>query len=560
MTREEDPNRPPLKSVDVASMKTMPQIQGAAPWKAKPAAAAFGKRVVDQVALRSGQELTDAIAFSGGPTPHAFVFNHFVTDPVSRRSTVRVDRFDMTTGKFVGGAELFPAPEYDEHQLTTSKKRETRPFMHRSQIPLEVGASLDGSRFFALPKEAPDVLDVWNADGKNVVAWKPGEKDEANVEEAHFVDADHLLVRTDAGKVALWKIPECRAIYEIGGIQNRLALTADRAAFFAVADGSPELFDSLSGERLGTLENPASGAITAIQSAEFSPDGRHLAAIANVGANNVFLVKWSMANGKALGEILVHLATERTLRWAGNEHQTIGEDLYDWNFRGRLHHYVTHQNHGNPAAIKGSPDGRRWFQTRGNAGGNMLVGFVLPDADALKYANLIAKGNLESAYPPGTKVKLNINVGGAADAIRDGIEKSLTAKGYVLGEGGLVVNVNASEVATGKNLQLRIRNIGIGPRPGGPPPVNVVNIADRTINCDVTVTDAGGREIAKHQNKIGIPHFTFFKTEDFDREISERMWESARMSLSGTVQLHKYYRVEGALVTFPRVSFLMPGK
>ena len=552
LAREEDPDRPGLTPIDVATMKVLPPPLGDAAWRAKPEPTVSSKSVQSQIPLRSRPDATDAIAFSSGASPQAFVFNHHMPDPTSKKSIIRVDRYDMATAQLLGAVDLFPAPVHEESPTPGfNKKRDARPFLYRGLVPLEVSISLDASRFLAFPKEAPESLDVWTVDGRHVAAWKPGEKEEANVEEAHLIDNDHVLTRTETGKVSLWRLPECRAIYEMNGVQGPLELSAGRTTVFAMVDGSPELFDAMTGDRLGTLERPPSGPVTGIQSIAFSPDGKHLAAIAHLG-NAAYLVKWSVADGKAIGDIRVPPRTDGVLHWAGNDHQLFGDDLYDWNFRGVLWHYALAQQ-GNSAITRRGSDGRRWFQgfSLGNRSVNLLIGAELPDLEARRHVALIAKGGLTPAYPPGTKVKLDVLAAVGSVLIRQDLEKSLLAKGYELGEGGLVVTITANEEPTGKTIQVRTLSNGPGKKQ------IVVPIQDRFLVCESIVTDAQGKQIAKFQSKFSAPRIVpSFKTDDYESEISERMAATARVYFVSSLQLNKYYRVDGMVLTYPRVSLL----
>jgi hypothetical protein len=116
----------------------------------------------------------------------------------SLRRQVRADRYDLATGQHLGNMDLF----------TVELPRE-RPLM------LTADASPDGNQLAAVEPRDERRVDVWSlATKQHAAGWEPYEKEaDPKVRWVAHLDTAHVLTLNGAGKLVLWSVPECKAVY-----------------------------------------------------------------------------------------------------------------------------------------------------------------------------------------------------------------------------------------------------------------------------------------------------------------------------------------------------------
>jgi hypothetical protein len=319
---------------------------------------------------------------------------------------VRLEQFDLATGRKVGSVELLSDPIMGVRDISPDGKY---------YVSMNPGSSYS---LWALPEPKPLVKDWLPQPPKKVT---PDGKENMIVS-AYLPGGDRLLTVNGMGQVVLWKIPDAAgqqpqqgsfytppasvAKYPAGMGYGLTALSPDRKRL-AVYNGSDGFFliniDTLQYE--GSVKSPEDAqpvkdAIFGVLGASFSPDGKQLATMFHqqllrrpkgTPPRYPQLIRWDV-NTKQRLESLQDPSkggggAGSRITWWGNE--------FSWlsfpNRVGSLHSWekqnaVLRVRLGPGAKLcPGSPDGKCWFVTGGPDGKAVLKGVDLP-ALALKAA------------------------------------------------------------------------------------------------------------------------------------------------------------------------------
>ncbi len=159
---------------------------------------------------------------------------------------------------------------------------------------------------FRQPSGQYDRLDVISFSPlKHIVGWRPYETEtiEArasrespkHVKFARFLSDSQLLTINAAGKLAVWQLPDCRAVYVFEDFGQPAAISPGRKYLVGVHNEQIRIFETATGECRGDLPTPATG-VTLLRTA-FRPDGQELAAIVS-GRLDRALARWDLRTGK----------------------------------------------------------------------------------------------------------------------------------------------------------------------------------------------------------------------------------------------------------------------
>jgi len=549
---------PPARTGDVAGIKALPQPVGNVPWKvAADSAPAPKQRLAPQPVRLSGtpQDIIQ-IAFSRGVEPQAVVTSVVLPNLLSPMKNVRAERFDLGTGQLRDSVDLFSVDE---------KRKGGQPIANT-----KVDVNADGSRIVVRHPDDLRRLDVWSlTDGKHLVGWLPFDG-AFTVDSFAFIDNEHVLTYGQ-GRIVLWQVPECRAVYTVDGYGSAPHLSANRKHFAALTGATLEIVAAASGERLGQLDQPG-GPVSSVHTVAFSHDGKEIAACLTLTATpGNQLARWNLSDASWQGNVGAAF-NNLVLLVAGPKHVLHGQTLYDWNLKAPLWQYTLGGAHHHATA---SPDGRHWyaFQASGQVNGTLLTAQALPDPQASILAAQISNGEVKSIAPPGSNVAVNINT--AEARFRTEVEKALTERlqkaGYTVGAGGISVAVSAESKQTGKTIDFQIRRGSpfggplppfgpIGPfGPMGGPVGPMVSINEMEIRCQATFNDAKGQQLHKVDLPIRTPSSISVRSGNYQQELDEATWNNA-INWGRALSLPtNFYNINGQVQALPKTGPLTAG-
>ena len=436
------------------------------------------------------------VVFGGAPEQAVYATLHLLDlsnpgpgnrHPVLESTLLRVDlRTGRPTGRFAlpPGTEAVAAGGDGVSVLTVQVGKDTKED--------EVGR-VD---LWRLPKAAA------GAAGKpeHVAGWAPY-ADENGIQEVDWsaVLSDELvLTRHATGRLALWKLPECQAVWamETAGSFVSPALSADRKYLAVTAPGGVFVLDSRSGDAPGKYawEKTGGGELA------WHPGGAKLAAVAD-GAVAV----WDLAAGQQTANFTLPKGTllqgmaYTGFAWSGDRHLVLnGELLLDLELGAVVWHYV--KPHAPPEVVGGQPDARFWTVAGNDF--STLVGVELPHAEARK-AIEGAAGQDMLAVAPGSVISLQVNLppeaADRAEAVRKRMNELVEQAGHTVAPDGQAQPIQLSlNVQPGAGQQVRYGEGLFGRR-------NVQTVTAPTYDCRLTLT-ADGQEVWAHQRNTGGSH------------------------------------------------------
>lgn len=326
-----------------------------------------------------------------------------------------------------------------------------------------MGVSPGGTQALVRMKEGENRLDIWSlADGGHHLGWRPYASEEANkqkITHANFVDDEHVYTINSDHKLALWKLPECRALYSIAGCTQ--VAVSPNGKYLAIHDGqSFRLFEARGGELCADLSVEG---IT--QALAFHPDGQRVAIVGWRGADTWLTVR-SMQDGEVSDQFPLPRATT-SVGWTSSNHLLI-ENLWLVDVAHKM--VVWRYDAPGCTHLGNAPDARQWFATSSQSGmQSMTLGAAeLPDPNVVaKLAN--AKLEPEFLLQPGASISLVINVQGTpnrptlAQDVRQQVEAALAKNNItVAANQPLTLQLSMTQGATGENLEFEVRQFGAG--------------------------------------------------------------------------------------------------
>lgn len=439
----DDVNLPPLSAPDWKGTRELASNGVAPGWKVQSDPAAAGRTAAGATTIDAGFGRPKAVLLSRRDAARALVLCEAAgAKPDGKTPVVRLDWYDVGGKRSLGSLSVtYPASL--------------------------LAFSPSGTRALLRDTKTQDRLDCWSLDEKKPVAgWRPFKDEKAanhrKITAAAFLDDDHVLTLSGGNKLALWKLPECKALYVMGGV-SQFALSPG-GKYVAVAVGRAyRFFDSRTGQAVGDIQLQGSG-----QAAAFHPDGSRFAAV-YIDAEGAKLGTWDLTSGKSQGSFPLPVSG-RSLHWCGNGHLLMNNasliDLANkmivWTYSGFLH-------------AGDSPDGRHWYVSTGRP--TTLTGVDLPDA-ATKTALAGRRLAPRTILKPGMKVSLSIALNGIGQPnltseIAQSWTRKLQARGITVAPGQPVtLFARATKEDTGKTSTFSQSNSRFGfgriPRIGRP--------------------------------------------------------------------------------------------
>jgi WD40 repeat protein len=525
---------PPVKAADLTAVRNLGAPVGAAAWTAQPDPAPVpkGKLGGQRIPLQGKGNDVQRILFSSPDVGQAVVLTA-VGEDNSLRKQVRADRYDLAGGRHMGGLDLFVVEMPKE-----------RPLM------LAADASPDGGRLVVLEPRDERRVDVWSAaDQQHVAGWEPFEKEsDPKVRWVAMLDTTHALTLGVNGKLVLWTVPECKAVYAVSCLRGAVAVSPGRKTLAAFNGATYEILDSFTGERKGQL----GGAVQAVLAAGFRGDGQELAAVVQTD-QPCQLLRWDLKSGKPLAPLPCAVGSD--VAWFGPTGVVIGMTLIDTQTGWSLSQLAT----GGPGRFAtSSPDGRLWFAYSQNAKDPaVLTAQTVPDTATRELAAQIAAGAVKPALGPGMSVtlQLDIQAPSKADEYRKQITDNLTVR---LRSAGLTVAAGDAEV----RLQIQLgpeRNTGkvmelesIGARGK-----RFYKVPIKEVPCRASLTDKGGAVLWQLQHTLRTPDSVgIIRTDDPLAHFSELLWNNcASWGLVGGLPM-MLVRTPKGLEPLPKVVFL----
>ncbi|HYT88470.1 MAG TPA: hypothetical protein VEL76_07160 [Gemmataceae bacterium] len=477
----EDALAPPLPPAKVATwngVRLLSPPVGEVPWQAAadPAPAARAAPLF-RTALRWQEQQTEQILFTTPLLAQAAVLSMVKPSSPTAPQQLRVDRYDLTSGKFLGGRPLCPVSIDQKHGAV---KGDLSP----DGTLLLVQHPADGRR-----------LDVWSmAGGKHEAAWMPCATDTEPAGKPRWfaaLDGGRVLTLGEQGRLTLWQLPDCRALWTLEGVRGTVALSPGRN-YLAAHDGAAfQLLATADGTWKGRqlLSPELAGGVA--MAAVFAPDGQTL--VANLSApqrsarDESVLSRWNALNGKVEALIPVPLnrleKDDRLVIWS-QRHVLVGRMVIDWNIRAPVCAYRGPM----PRFLErvGLPDGRCWVANDGTERQATLTGRSLPEGEIGTLLTRLAGGQAEVVVAPGAAIAINVSTSGPP-TFQFQANKTLTDRLKELGfvpaaNAATKVNVHVSEKTNGTFSLFDDKNARVD-----------VPIYELTVTVDVT--DGSGKKL-----------------------------------------------------------------
>ncbi|HEY8504754.1 MAG TPA: hypothetical protein VIL46_09240, partial [Gemmataceae bacterium] len=407
------------KAADRFGVRVVRSAPGAA-WSVRP-------EVLTPLSLGSPVPLANpgkevlSVHFSRADTGHAATLSTVELAVPFIRKILRCDRYDLTGRRHLGGFEV-PA-----------KFKEIKP----GWTPV-ADLSPKGERFAVCSPTEPQRVDLFAAEGgAHLAGFLPYRQEVTAVKWLAFLDADRLLTLSETGRLTLWEVPACKAVYESGDNLTKVALDPPRKWLAAVNGTSVDLIDAATGEAHGrlpvTAPLPADGKGMKLA---FRPDGQELAAVIPGGADQTVLL-WNLQTGQLGAEFKTEAVHPEGLHYCGTGHLLAGDGALIDLERKLLVWSYSHP-HGLPRA-NDSPDARHWFVAQGpnNAATGLLTAAALPDPAVGRMLEQASEPGVEKVLGPGDAIAIKLNFPGPpgdAEGFRKDLYRrlsdALTGRGF----------------------------------------------------------------------------------------------------------------------------------
>ncbi len=336
-------------------------------------------------------------------------------------------------------------------------------------------------------------LDVYDLlSGDHLLGWRPyGTQPESRDQEATwaaFVDSAHVLTINTSGRLVLWKLPECRAVYTMEGLRGRPCLSpgGKYLAAYHAADKTYRLYEAADGTCRGALETPSS--TNDPRAIAFRRDGTAVALVIYG-----LIAGWDLADGELQWEAGIPTLHAADLGWRQEKYLLI-ENRYLFDIEKQVIVWKYSLSGGCHAAE--SPDPNHWYCAKEGSGPFNLVAMQTPSQhvkDQTAGANLAERAIIY----PGAKVSLSVSVpGGHSRKFTESLTAKLQANGAIVAPGAPTrLSLTAQERGTGNMLKLESFGAFRGDR-------GSETFEEREIACTLTATR--GSMIWKQERKIGM--------------------------------------------------------
>lgn len=514
-----DVKLPPLTAIDRANVEALTLDVGSPNWTAKPDPTPAGEPLKDTLSVTATGGRMTGLLLSNPAAGQAVIYSELkgpgipTPRPIPGRENAKSSAF----------AHL------DFYDLRTGKRSDQMDFEFATKLS---AFSPSGARVASVIQPDEDRLDIWSAaDGKPLFALRPYKDEDKNhkkIQAVAFVDDEHLLTINNQKKLVLWKLPECKAVYEIAeAAQPGLS---PNQQYLAVSTGRGYLLlDSRTGNQVGSFNIEGT-----MHAAAFHPDGTRFAASCT-GPKGPSIVVWSMQDGNVLSEFPIQ-STAQNMHFCDANHLLINnETLVDVEHELIVWKYRLAGGAHSPQ----SPDGRHWYIAPKGASGAELIAAKLPEA---KVAETLATKTLKPDFllEPGGKLTVQINLPDAGPGqvnIRQRALENIVAKyqnhGTTVGGGSeLIVTMDMKENNTGETQELELTQ-STSPFGGGifRGTGEKITLPLLKIDCNITFTYQGkvlNEQKANFNNGIGW--WGSVRIEEGKtpaQQLSENMWNMA---------------------------------
>jgi WD40 repeat protein len=391
-----------------------------------------------------------------------------------------------------------------------------------------------------------DRLDVMRLQPREHIAgWRPyaGEAQAAhrsrgeNVQvatRAVMLDDTHVLTVNGKGKLVVWELPDCKALYVCEDFGYPAAFSALRKYMLGVHHEEIRLFETATGECRGDLPSPRTG--TQLRRAAFRPDGTAAAGVVADG-KNLALALWDLQTGTLSAEFPLPPGVLQSayrgagaLEWRGDRHLMLDHQfLIDLKNRAVVWRY--HLPAGSVFAV-GGPTDKTWFCTArddGNRGAKFLVGAETPNATArLKTEFTTLEKQL--VLGPGMSVQLQVQV---AEDLRAKVQALLTealqARDIRIDPTSrLLFVLSTQQGTTGQEIGVTSSRSPFASRFGRPETV----FAQGQMSCLMAIKDANGKERWSHRRQVAMRSSGVARTDQVQAELSQEMQSAFQSMLS----------------------------
>ena len=357
----------------------------------------------------------------------------------SSKSTTR--RFGRPKEPVANGE---PIAQLDLYDLAAKNRVASLPLTYDCDLQ---SVSPSGRHALVRLRNGEDRIDIWSLDEKkHVVGFRPYKteksENERKIRAAVLIDDDHVMTLSAGNRLALWKIPECKAVYVMNGVSTP-GLSANNKNLVLRTSQSYRFFESLTGEAVGDLKT-----IGHVRCAAFHPDGTRFAVL-----QSGMIVTFDLKTGRKENEF--HIPSNvygQWMQWCDDNYLLLGgRQLVDLKNKMIVWSYDLAGGLFAPR----SPDQRVFYLS--NSQPITLTAATLPHAGA-KTALAGKKLEPKVVLKPGMKVSLNIQLNGAGGApnlsadVRKLWSDRLRQNGIeVVEKASMVLFARATSQQTGKN-------------------------------------------------------------------------------------------------------------
>jgi hypothetical protein len=394
ITRCQGHGLPPARPAELAEARRVPADRGPIAWMVEADPAPPPRRAVrsEPVPLQAKGADVARLLFASPAVGQAAVLSAPEVNPLAPQRRVRFDRYDLTTGQALAGDDLF---------VTAA-----------DTAGLAADFSPDGTRLLVREPAEGRRLDVWSADGKHLAGWLPYSAEPppaGRVAWAAFVDSRRVLTASAAGRLILWRVPECRAEYVADGYPGGWTLSPGRRYLTAFNGQGLAVLEAVTGVRRGCLGWPDALRGAACVAAAFRPDGNEVAAVLREANGPAWLVRWDWPRGVRVAAFPFQAEPAAGLRWCGAAALLHGLTLLDLKQGLALWRYQL-PGPGIPGST--TPDGRLWYTAHRKADESaVLMAQALPDTAAATAARLLSQP-AAVLFRPGQDVRLEVTIDG----------------------------------------------------------------------------------------------------------------------------------------------------
>ena len=382
-------------------------------------------------------------------------------------------------------------------------------------------------------------VDVYSLiDGQPIAGWKPYQDvNDHSTTAAIAIDSEHVITMNKAGTCICWKLPECRAIYQINDV--RLGSLSPSGYYLNLELNDKVLFlVAKTGDIVGEL--PTLSEDSAIG---YSKNAEQIAVWSKEG-NQQRLVIANTATGEITRDLFV-AAGGPSVQWCDDRYLLLGNAvLYDLQQDAVAWRYTHSQriDFRNPVdtmtVTGGNAQSQVWFLARNtnSNGPPALTGITLPEP---KVRDIIDRAVLkdQTILEAGHNVKLAININSSpsnrpnfATDVAIAFQKNLQSQGYTISpDANSTISVSVSQMSTGKTTEY-----------SGAGRIGRTSVAEIKVDYSVDVIQNGQTQWNFKGSSRNTLHFAFVKdNESIETSLNNGMWNNVYSNLAENFKLPK---------------------